>query len=120
MEDIKEIIQALEEKLLQPEVRKSAEELNHLLSDNFREFGSSGRVFNKQQILADLASETTARFVMGDFALTELSQGVVLATYKVIRSSENELETHSLRSSIWRKTGEVWQMVFHQGTKSSE
>ena len=36
---------ALEEDLLKPEVRKSADRVGRLLADEFIEFGSSGRVF---------------------------------------------------------------------------
>ncbi|WP_442949931.1 DUF4440 domain-containing protein [Nostoc sp.] len=41
----------MEERLLQPDVRKSAKDIIDLLADEFIEFVSSGRVFNKQQII---------------------------------------------------------------------
>jgi len=47
----------LEERLLRPDVRSSAEQLDKLLADEFIEFGSSGRVFNKEQIIGTLAYE---------------------------------------------------------------
>lgn len=40
----------LEESLLQPEVRSSGDASSQLLEDDFIEFGSSGAVYNKQQI----------------------------------------------------------------------
>ena len=44
----------LEEPLLQPNVRKFAAEVSQLLAGEFIEFGSSGRIFDKQQIIASL------------------------------------------------------------------
>ena len=49
-----EFLRRLEERLLQPEVRQSAEAVADLLADDFIEFGSSGQVFNKQQIIEGL------------------------------------------------------------------
>lgn len=41
-------LRELEERLLQTDVRKSPEELDQLLADDFVEIGSSGRLFNKK------------------------------------------------------------------------
>jgi len=41
-------VRELEESLLQASVRKS-DRVAHLLADGFIEFGSSGRIFTKQQ-----------------------------------------------------------------------
>jgi hypothetical protein len=65
----------------------------------FIEFGSSGRVFDKQQIIDALRGEaTTARRSVLDFRISTLVPGIALAMYWLI--------------------GERWQMVFHQGTAS--
>ncbi len=41
----------LEEELLKPGVRASAERLDELLADDFFEFASSGQEYNKQEII---------------------------------------------------------------------
>ncbi len=113
-------LRQLEERLLQADVRSSAAVVGDLLADSFVEFGCSGRVFDKQQIIDALRAEapTSQRSVL-DFRTTVLAPGVVLATYRLTRSAgEGEAPTHSLRSSIWTLAGERWQMVFHQGTVS--
>lgn len=90
----------MEQALLQPEVRRSAERLDELLADGFREFGSSGRVYDKQAILRMLPSETsTADYVISDFDVERLAEGVVLATYTVTETAGGET-MRSLRSSI--------------------
>jgi hypothetical protein len=109
----------LEEHLLQPEVRHSPAELARLLADEFVEIGSSGQVCDKQSIIASLASEGHVRISIMEFRLTILAPDVALVTYRaVISHGEAEQARHSLRSSIWKLTGEAWQMVFHQGTPS--
>jgi hypothetical protein len=115
-----QLLRQLEERLLQPDVRRSSAAVGDLLADEFMEFGSSGRIFNKQQIIDALRGEATPsqRLVL-DFRTSVLAPGVVLATYRLTRSdSDGEAATHSLRSSIWKLVGQRWQMVFHQGTAS--
>jgi hypothetical protein len=51
-----EELRKLEESMAQSEIRRSPELLTQLLADDFREFGSSGRVFDKKQII-DLLQE---------------------------------------------------------------
>lgn len=102
-------IRKLEERLLEAEVRASAAELDALISADFVEFGSSGRVYDKQATVSALAAsaETTAASSIAEFHLRVLSADVVLATYRT---------ESSLRSSIWRREGGAWRIVFHQGT----
>ena len=107
-------LQHLEEQLLQPEVRASAERVAALLADDFVEFGSSGQVFDKQQIMKLLQQESPTKRSLSRFESTALSDNIVLVTYRAIRNSEPPV--HTLRSSIWRLSNGQWQMVFHQGT----
>ncbi len=107
------LIQQLESSLLDPSVRQSPEQLNKLIAEDFLEFGSSGKVYNKQHCLEP--DEHIRQFVAKDFKIKELSDGIVLATYKSIEDG-----SVSLRSSIWKCYGYEWQIVFHQGTKIQE
>jgi hypothetical protein len=107
----------LEEQLLQPEVRASTERVAALLADDFVEFGSSGQVFDKSQIMEVLKKETPARRSLSQFESTMLSDNIALVTYRASRVSKPGASTvHTLRSSIWRLSNGQWQMVFHQGT----
>lgn len=107
------VIRKLELSLLDPIVRQSPEQLNKLIADDFLELGSSGKVYNKQHCLEP--DENIRQFAVKDFDVKELSDGIVLATYKSIEDG-----SISLRSSIWRRYGDGWQIVFHQGTKIQE
>jgi hypothetical protein len=108
-------IRALEMSLLTQPGRSSVEYLRKVVSDDFREFGASGRIYGKSEALAALlnapppAVEPEASQALADFRVEELAPGVVLATYRT---------RLSLRSSIWRRDGDTWQLYFHQGTRA--
>jgi hypothetical protein len=107
----------LEERLLDPEVRSSGDELSRLLADDFIEFGSSGSIYNKQQIIDSLAREQIMDGSTADFSVRVLADDVVLLTYRSTRYDPATAEEwHSLRSSIWKMNETRWQMIFHQGT----
>lgn len=107
----------LEERLLQPDFRKSTADVGALLADDFVEFGSTGRTYDKAAILTMLAQETPARITLSDFKACQLAEGAVLVTYRAERhSGSGKPPVPSLRSSIWVQRGGCWQMVFHQGT----
>jgi hypothetical protein len=107
----------VEERLLHPEVRSSSDELSRLLADDFIEFGSSGAIYNKQQIIGLLAREQMMERSIADFSVRALADDVVLLTYRsTMRDPATAEEWHSLRSSIWKLHDARWQMIFHQGT----
>jgi hypothetical protein len=115
-----ELLRQLEERLLQPEGRRSAQDVADLLADEFVEIGSSGRVFNKQQILESLQHEEPTQRSMTEFRSTLLAPGVILTMYRVIRLNRSDAPLlSSLRSSIWRLQDGRWKMVFHQGTPAA-
>jgi hypothetical protein len=110
-------IRALEERLLQPDVRTSPQELDRLLANEFVEFASDGRPYDKHQVIEALQHEGPFRRSLVDFHLRLLGHDVALATFRVIREDTRSGEiVSSLRSSIWRRGAHDWQVVFHQGT----
>ena len=102
-------ILSLEQSLLTPEVRQSAQRIAELLSDQFMEFTSSGKVYRYRRGDIFIAS---AEGEIEDFALQSLSDDCVLATYRFVRANGSI----SLRSSIWQRSRSQWKIVFHQGT----
>ena len=107
----------LEKLLQQPEIRHSPQKLAKLLADGFVEFGGSGRMCDKQQIIEELLNEPPLRIAMSGFRVTPLAADIVLATYEAaIRGQSKKSARRSLRSSIWKKKKGRWQMIFHQGT----
>lgn len=117
--DLQKTIYDLETTLLKPEIRSSAKDLDLLLADDFMEFGSSGEIYDKKMILERLPKDTEispVQFVVSDFQVKELSENVVLATFKTDKISPDKNHVVALRASIWRKMNGNWQMIYHQGT----
>jgi hypothetical protein len=106
----------LETALHKKQVRNSPPAVSQLLADEFVEFGSSGKVYDKHAIIEALSKETDEpQITVEQFAVRDLAPGVVLVTYKSMHSG-SQLAS-ALRSSIWKQIGGEWQMVFHQGTR---
>jgi hypothetical protein len=110
------LIARLEERLLQPEIRRSRTELQRLLAAEFVEFGSDGQPCDRASIIRELEHESAVSISMEDFRASQLAPGLVLATYIAIARDSIGGQRRSLRSSIWRSTDTGWQMIFHQGT----
>lgn len=106
-----------EKLLLEQSVRKSPLQIESMLADDFIEIGSSGRIYNKTQIIEALEKESSAIiYKIEDFRIRPLTQNIVLATYTAFRIAGLEQTERSLRSSIWQFIGGSWKMAFHQGT----
>ena len=107
----------LEQILVQPATRLSAELLNRYLADDFYEIAATGRCFGKADVLERLPTETPPAITQQDFDCRVLADGLAQLTYRAtIKRAENQSPSYSVRSSIWRFDGEKWQMIFHQGT----
>ncbi len=117
MPGISEELLELEKKLLDPELRQTPEKLAHLLGEDFIEFGSSGHAYDKRRVLFLLRKQAPAKLEIEEFRVIEISPTAALVTYRAV-SQPTRLKTtrHSLRSSLWMKRHDTWQMVFHQGT----
>lgn len=114
-------LRSLEESLLRPAVRHDPRTLLGLLADDFCEFGSSGRIFNRQQIIEVLRAEPTEpsdQFSVHDFRVRMLGGDSAMVTYRAIRhDASSQQVSESLRSSLWIKHNRSWKMLFHQGTR---
>lgn len=111
----KEIVKQLELSLLQPEVRKSREKLDKLVSDDFIEIGSSGKIFDKKHVLEDLPEMEAPKFLINSFETKELAPDLIMTIFQISKTLANQT-TLSQRSSVWKKNNGNWQMIFHQGT----
>lgn len=105
MELLEKHILKLENKLLKPGIRQSAEKTSELLADDFTEFCSSGYIYhhNKGQAIDEGTNLQSMKWEITDFDINKLSNKCVLATYRLIKHSESdENKKCSLRSSIWK------------------
>lgn len=113
-----ERLRELEEFLLRGDVRRDPALAGALLATEFREFGSSGKAFSREQILRELQAEEPASLTLTEFEARPLSEEVFLVTYRSRREAGDGSVREALRSSIWQRTGAgEWKIVFHQGTR---
>ncbi|WP_425590156.1 DUF4440 domain-containing protein [Guptibacillus hwajinpoensis] len=111
IDEIKTQIFQLEKELLTPQIRENSLKLKSILAADFFEFGSSGTIWNKKDVIEGGLSQR--EMTLSDFDIHPLAEGVMLATYRVHDKTRNQ---KTLRSSIWRKNEDQWQLYFHQGT----
>jgi hypothetical protein len=112
------LLQSLEIELHRPVARSDAARLDALLHADFIEIGRSGRRYSKADIIARLVEEATHAIVVSDrFELRVLSDDLALLNYRSAHAcADGTLERATLRSSLWERGAEGWQMRFHQGT----
>ncbi len=108
-------LQTLEEQIVDPKFRKSSAFLNQVLADDFMEIGSSGKIYNKAEVIAALQVAEDSSIILRDFKLIALADNVALLTFAAVNKNIT-----SLRSSIWRLNAGKWQLLFHQGTKCDQ
>lgn len=119
-EDIARQLRCAEESLLDPVVRSDRTIVAELLADDFIEFGSSGRIWTRDEILDLLAGESPAPIHMADFECALLAEDVALVTYRASRTdARTGTQFSTLRCSIWTKKPGGWRLRFHQGTRTS-
>ena len=109
--------QEIEESHLRADVRKSPESLRELLAEEFVEFGSSGRSYDREAVIESLVDEPPFEFRIDDFALRHQSDTLALTTYKLStwRHPGGPVKA-TLRSSVWVRRLGQWVLLFHQGT----
>jgi hypothetical protein len=109
--NLKEHLKQLEESHTNLETRKSSEQLDQLLADDFFEIGSSGYMFNKKECIE--SGVVLTEMELHNYEIYPLASDVVLSTYFINDKTRNR---NTLRSSIWKFIDGRWQLYFHQGT----
>ena len=111
-----EQLKRLEESLWRSETRFDRDHMERILAPGFIEFGRSGRVYSRTEILAlpPRAVDATLR----DLTVRPLADGVALLTYLSEVHSDGDGELAN-RSSIWTRSDGQWTLLFHQGTPTT-
>ncbi|MDV9189792.1 nuclear transport factor 2 family protein [Streptomyces sp. SR27] len=108
--------------LMSPAVRSSRALSDRLLDPEFTEVGASGRRWDRESTLSELAvmdgaADDGPRYVPTGMTGTVLAPGIVHLTFETVLDG-----TRARRSSIWRKLDEEsgWRMYYHQATPVPE
>ncbi|MCX4863648.1 MULTISPECIES: nuclear transport factor 2 family protein [Streptomyces] len=101
-------------RLLDPVVRASADLLSQVLHPDYREIDSSGRVWDRDTMIASLTAADAPR--AGQMTASRMS-GIQLADDLVHLTYDTETKGHlAHRSSVWRLTESGWELYYHQAT----
>jgi glyoxylase I family protein len=113
-----ELLQSFELQLMEPAFRRNRASVAALLSEDFREFGASGRFWTRDAILEMMVSEEAyIPSKLEDFAIKQVSPDAVLVTYRAVREAMVGVSRReTLRSSLWIQSAGGWRIAFHQGT----
>jgi hypothetical protein len=115
--EIPELFERHERSLLDPAVRRDHNRVLELLAEDFVEFGASGLVWSRDQVVEELATEDFQPPALEAFECSLLAPAVALLTYRTVRTdAQTGTRTVSLRSSIWVEHEGTWRVRFHQGT----
>lgn len=87
----------------------------YYLHSDFKEFGKSGKVYYKEDILN--VELDAFDFKIYNFNQYKLAEDCFLCTYKLLNEN-NHIVTN--RSSIWKYEDNDWKLRFHQGTEVRE
>jgi ribonuclease HI len=119
-DEISAYLMRCERDLLDPVVRRDQAQVEALLAKDFQEFGSSGRVWDRQTIVNSLATEAYTAPTVEQMHCTLITAEVALVTYRTVRI-ENSTGGRGevLRCSLWIKESDNWRVRFHQGTPAS-
>lgn len=109
-----EKLKELEESLWIAETRFDLDYMESILLPGFFEFGRSGKIYTRDEILSASYSIINAKLPLKNFKVNIVTEAVALVTY-ISEVQYGELETGN-RSSLWLKTSDGWKLQFHQGT----
>lgn len=117
-DDAVETVRQAEVHLLDSEVRGDRRALEALLHPDFVEFGSSGRVWTRHEIIEELAiSPDPGPLVVTEMEVRRVAADCIVVTYRTEPTEPSEpCEHRAVRSSWWVLTDLGWQVRFHQGT----
>lgn len=107
-------LRILEESLWRSSTRFDRDYMDKILSENFIEFGRSGKIYSRQEIINATPQEIEATLPLKDFKITKIDDDVRLITY--ISQVMNQQLDIGNRSSLWRRRPKGWELCFHQGT----
>lgn len=84
-------------------------------AQDFTEFGRSGRVYSREQVICADRRPIRAVLPLANLAIRLLDTNTAQVTYDSQVSHCGAVQ-YAHRSSIWSRIDGVWVMRFHQGT----
>ena len=108
-------LKQLEEELWKSNFRFNVSKMEEVLASDFFEFGRSGKVYRRADTLNVISQEIRCLFPLTDLKIRLINKDTAQVTY-VSHVDYLHGQEKSLRSSIWSRLDDRWQLRFHQGT----
>jgi hypothetical protein len=98
------------------ELGSTRADLEQLMDAEFCEVGASGRRYNRNYVLDILEKRGGIAgddvWQCSDFQCLELARDTYLVTYTLLQQQQRMTR----RCSVWRRVGQGWKILYHQGT----
>ncbi len=119
---LRDLLARLEAELHHPGQPCTRERLETLLHPDFHEVGRSGTRYDRDTVIEVLLRTTEPPAVRaGHHRVQRLGPGWALLTYHAAPVQPDGSTTrHAWRSSLWQETPRGWQLVYHQGTPTTD
>ena len=111
----REMLRKLEEELWRQETRFDVPYMKKVMSEDFIEFGRSGRIYDRSDCLDSPSQVIDAVLPLPDFTVRMITKNVAQVTYNSEVTYDGAVQ-YGRRSSIWVRSGASWVLKFHQGT----
>lgn len=99
-----------------PEFGTTRADFEKMTAEGFWEIGASGRRYSRTAVLDALEKRFSAPhsdvWETSDFQCRKLASDVYLLTYDLIQDKVRRTR----RTTIWQRTSQGWQILYHQGT----
>ena len=86
-----------------------------MTDDDFWEIGASGKVYRRDFVIENLLRRykypEPHDWPCEDFSIREIAESVYQLNYVLI-----EPDRRTRRTTLWRRAGGGWKIMFHQGT----
>ncbi|MGN1372051.1 MAG: DUF4440 domain-containing protein [Candidatus Coprovivens sp.] len=112
MDEFEFMFYELEKSLFKKEYLNDREYLDRIFHDDYMEYGKSGLIYYKKEIVDSLFGSENRNIEIKDLTVKRLSDMYYLIHYISIEGEAFE----TLRTSIWVDTGDECKLLFHQGT----
>lgn len=110
------MLRALEESLWRTQTRFDRTHCAKVFADDFIEFGRSGRVWSRSELIEAEPRKIECELPLPEFRTRMLTRELVQATYISIVQNPDGGQDAANRSSLWRWEKGRWRICFSQGT----
>jgi hypothetical protein len=110
-----ELIEILDElRQLEP-LFHTGHDAERIAAPTFWEVGASGRRYSRQYVL-DVLSERAAGTTHHEWRADDFCVAPAGADHYLLTYTLHQPERVTRRLTVWRRSGEQWQAIYHQGT----